>query len=329
MQKSFFSIVAAVSVILVAILGTSERACAAKAAERILHFPTDHSVGNLVVLQKLPESYGQCKGMPLAEARGVVRLPPGKLVRFEPNGAFFMHPECLLKLPRDAFDYIQLRFVSMTDQENDLSDRAIPFVGHLSSLKVINLDTSETSDKGLSQLPTMPELQSITASDSSVNGSCLHDLVGCKKLVALRLGKIQVSNESLRYLRDFPKLERLSLSRVNLSLSGLEHVSKCLEVKNLEIDGNRQIDDKALSLLLQMPKLTTLNIQGTKVSLQGIELLAKHGVTCIFLPRPFSAYSFKDQQRIKKAFPGQTFSIDRGRPVDSFTETMFAPMTRN
>ncbi len=328
MQKRSLSTVVGVSVCLIVLLCTSESACSAKAVERILHFPTNYSVGNLMALQQPPELYGTCQGIPVAKACGLVKLPPGKPIKFEPNSTFYQHPDCLLKLPPNAFDYIELRFLSMTDQEDSFSDRVIPLLGHISSLKGIDLDKSETTDRGLSQLAAMPELQSITACDSKVSGSCLHDLAGCKKLAALRLSNIQVNNESLGYLKNFPHLERLALVRVNLSLNGLERVSKCKGLSTLDIDYNNEIDDRAVPLLLKLPMLTILWIKGTKVSLQGLELLSKHGVTNISLPKPFHAYSLKEQQRIKKAFPGKTFDSDKSPTVDPFTRTMFAPMTR-
>ncbi|MBS2008345.1 MAG: hypothetical protein JST01_14955 [Cyanobacteria bacterium SZAS TMP-1] len=303
--------------------------CWAKPCERTLSFSSDYSVGNFMALENPPEVFGTCKGTPLAEARGVVRLPYGKLIKFSPNGTFYQHPDCLLKLPPDAFDFVELAYLSMADEEDTFCDRAIPFLRHITFLKGIDLDKSDASDAGLSQLSAMPELRSITACDSKVTGRCLPHLAGCKKLVAFRLANVAVDNESLSWLKSFPRLERLGLVRVGISPRGLEHVSRCTTIRTLDLDYNRNIDDRAVPFLLRLPRLTTLWIGGTGISVKGVEQLAQHGVINIKLPRPFSSYSIVEQRRIRKAFPGTSFGEKERRPsIDPFTDKMFSPITR-
>jgi hypothetical protein len=301
----------------------------AASAERILPFSPSYSVGNLMALKGLPELFGTCKGSLVAEARGVVKLPPGKQIKFAPNGTFYQHPECLLKLPRDAFDFVELSFLSMADEEDAFCDRAIPYLGHITSLKGIDLDNSDASDKGLSQLPAMPQLQMLTACESKVSGTCLPKLLACKKLAAFRLSNVVVNNESLRWLKDFPQLQRLGLVRVDLSMRGIEHLSKCRELQLLDVDYNYRLDDKAVPYLLKLTKLKTLWIGETSISVQGLEQLGKLHVVSIKLPKSFYKYSAKDQQRIRLAFPAVAFgSQKKTSKPDSFNDTMFAPVTR-
>ena len=216
----------------------------------------------------------------------------------------------------------------MTDEESALSDPAVPFVRRISRLKGIDLDGSEVTDNGLAQLGAMPELQYLSAGNGFITGTCLRHLLGCKKLWGLRLGGAEVNNESLRYLQNFPCLTHLGVMNMNLSLSGLEHVSKCRGISSLDIDYNYQIDDKALPLLLKFPKLRTLSVKETKISLAALESLGKHGVIAIGLPKPFGDYTPSEQRRIKKAFPNHVFTAKAPGDVDSYHETMFAPVTR-
>ena len=95
MQKSFLPYAVAASALLIVLLCHAQRACSAKVSERILEFPANYSVGRLVLLQTAPESYGRCKGRRLAEARGVVKLPSDKMIKFEPSAVFYRHPQCL------------------------------------------------------------------------------------------------------------------------------------------------------------------------------------------------------------------------------------------
>jgi hypothetical protein len=107
---SLFAKVATPAIFMLAAFLSGSHSSQAESAERILPFPSSYSVGNLMVIEGGPESYGTYKGRLFAEARGVVKLPPGKQIQFAPNGTFFQHPECLLKLPRDAFDFVAVRF---------------------------------------------------------------------------------------------------------------------------------------------------------------------------------------------------------------------------
>jgi hypothetical protein len=216
----------------------------------------------------------------------------------------------------------------MADVEDALCDRAIPFLGRITSLKGMDLDRSDASDASLSRLGAMPQLQTLTACETRVTGSCLPTLSGCKKLAAFRLSNVVVSNDSLSALKDFPHLQRLALVRVDLSLRGIENISKCKELQMLDINYNHRIDDKAVPFLLKLPKLKALLISGSSVSLPALEQLAALHLQSISLPKSFSSYSPKEQQRIKKAFPLVSFGSSKAPTVDSFTNTMFAPITR-
>lgn len=327
MQKSCFHTVAS-SALLLVLLCAAEKLCWAKASLRVLEFPPNYSVGKLNQLQIPLELYGKGKGVPLAEARGLVKLPSAKLIKFEPSCSFYQHPQCLLKLPADAFDYVELRFLAMTDEENSWSDRMVPYLRHISGLKGIDLDGTEVTDKGLATMGTMPELISLSAGNGFITGRCLPALLGCKKLTELRFGGADVNNDSLRYLQNFPQLSHLGLTRVNLSVSGLEHVCKCRGLTDLDIDFNRDIDDKAVPFLLKLPKLQRLSVKQTKISVTALESLGRHGLVGIDLPKPFGEYAPSEQRRIRKAFPAIPFKIKAVEGVDSYTNTMFGPMTR-
>ena len=294
---------------------------------RLLQFPTEYSVGSLGLLETTPGWTAKGKVLPIGEARGLVKVPRDKLVKMFPGVQFYQHPQCLLKLPPDGIDYINLRFTAMADADESVSDRLIPYVHHLSGLKGIDLDQSETTDAGLAKLGTMPELRALALAETLVTGKCLPQLTGCKKLEALRFGKGTIDNESLRDLKMFPQLAHLELSRTNLSLRGLEHVSKCTKLRSLDINENSAIDDRAVPLLLKIPKLEHLYIKKTKISFAGVMQLSKMGLVKISLPLPFSKYSKAEQEQIQKQFPHYRVKQPK-EAVDSYTETMFGPMSR-
>jgi len=302
--------------------------CLAKYTLRQLEFPDNYSVGSLITVREKSDMYIAYKLGVLADAHGVVQVPVETQIEFCPSGNFFKHPECLTKLPRDAFEFIEVRFLSMTDDEDTLCDRAISQLNHISALKGMDLDRSDASDAGLSKLGPMPELLTISACESRVTGTCLPKLIACKKLSRLRLSNVSVDNECLASLKDFAQLQRLSLIRCELSQKGIEHVSKCANLRVLDLDHNHHLDDKVVPLLLRLTKLKSLCLLRTGISVQGLEQLSKLHLQEIRLPRPFSSYQPSERLRISKAFPGIGFGNNKKPAVDAFTKTMFAPITR-
>lgn len=296
---------------------------------RLLPFPTEYSVGTVGLLDKTSAFAAKGKLLPIGEARGLIKVPQDKLVKLYPGVQFFQHPEFLLKLPPDGIDYINLRFTAMTDADEKISDRLVPYIHHLSGLKGIDMDQSETTDAGLSKLGAMPELRALALSETMVTGKCLRDLTVCRKLESLRFGKGAIDNESLRYLVEFPNLANLELSRTNLSLRGLEHVSKCKKLSSLDINENPSIDDRAVPLLLKLTNLDHLYIKQTKISYAGLLQLRKLGPITIALPQSFDRYTLAQQEQIRKNFPLFKHKRAKGEAeVDSYTKTMFGPLSR-
>ncbi len=302
--------------------------CFAQSSERHLQFPNSYSAGTLIAAQASPDLFCPRKLGFVAEARGLVKLAARKQIEFIPSSNFYKNSDCLLKLPADAFHFVELRFVSMADEEDGLCDRAIARLGHITSLIGIDLDKSDASDVGLTNLGSMPNLQNISACHSDVTGSCFPKLLGCKNLNGLRLCNTTVSTDGLAALKHFSNLRRLSLVRCRLSLAGLEHVSRCSNLTLLDLDHNHNLDDKAVPLLLRLTKLKTLCLEGTKVSAAGLEQLARLHIANIRLPQPISSYKPQERLQLQKEFPTQEFRDRKSQGVDGYTKTLFAPITR-
>lgn len=296
--------------------------------ERILHFPAEYAVGTILIVDEPLTYRRKPRGRSFATAQGDVRVPLGKSLKFHPSSAFFQHPDCLLKLPPDTFDYIKLQFMSMADNEDGLSDRAMPYIHHLSGLQSIDLDNSETTDAGLAKLGSMPALRALTMDSTMVKGPGLKQLKA-PRLIMLRVGRSQVDNESLSSLQQFPLLENLGMVHVGLDLKGLSHIAKCHNLHNLELGENR-IDDSAVPFLLQLKKLKSISVKQTGITIKGLERLARNGVEEVQLMRPLKNYSKSDQLAIRKAFPRERFNgVDRQKSSEEYNRFMYAPLSRD
>ncbi|MBX9769929.1 MAG: hypothetical protein K2X29_01075, partial [Candidatus Obscuribacterales bacterium] len=108
-----------------------------------------------------------------------------------------------------------------------------------------------------------------------------------------------------------------------------EHVSKCTKLKSLDINENPAIDDRAVPLLLQLTNLDHLFIKQTKISFAGLLQLSKLGNIKIALPQSFDRYTKAQQEQIRMRFPLVKRKKAKGEvEVDSYTKTMFGPMSR-
>lgn len=282
----------------------------AASSEKTLEFPSSYSVGWILDVIKDPGLETNIHGLRYMRARGTVKVPRAKHLKFEPEGPFFEHPECLLKLPPDAFDYINLRFTSMADNEENVSDKAIPYVVHLKGLKAVSLDNSDTTDAAAAKLAALPNLEGLSCSASLITGKCFEQLRRCKSIRFLRVGCGQVDEQSLKYLSQFPKLQRLTISRAGLTKAGLEQVCKCGGLLNLTISQNSEIDDSCLPMLMRLKNLTDLDISGTKISTANLEKFAHLKTLNLCPPRPFATYSAKERAQLKKLFPYSKFDMD-------------------
>lgn len=288
--------------------------------QRVLKFPSRFSMGNLYRVNAIPPFDSNPKGYPFGEARYVVKIPRGMLIKFEPNGNFYRHPELILSLPHDAFDLMRIRFTSMDVSEERMCDQSLSYLHHFSTLKIIDCDCSDTSDQGAAFLSAVPSLSVVSFNDTLVRGSCLSQLVACKNLSFIRFGGTAVNNSDFRYLKQFPKLGRLGCKRAGLNNAGVEHIGNCPNLFNLDIAENPNVDDRAIPHLLKLKKLQDLNLYHTGISAKGVLQLARLGKLTIQLPKDLNQYTQKEKQDFAKSFifHGPEVKTDRLKYHDFF-----------
>ena len=327
-MRSHLSLLAALVSVAVSLCALTSRSnlTLAASSEKTLNFPFSQSVGWIIDVPQDPGLECNIHGNRLCKAQGTVKVSRSKHLKFEPNSHFFEQPECLLKLPSDAFDYIELRFLSMADNEENISDKVITYVTHLRGLKAVSLDKSETTDAAAAKLATLPNLISLSATDSLVRGKCLNELRKCKSISFLRFGNGEIDHNSLQYLAQFPNLKRLSLRRAGLQKADIEQVCKCTKLINLAISQNHGVDDSCVALVTRLKNLTDLELADTAVSIAGLEKLSVLKNLNISLPKPMAAYSPRERIRFKQLFPHSKFDLEsmvekkKKRDINDFLE---------
>ncbi len=81
-----------------------------------------------------------------------------------------------------------------------------------------------------------------------------------------------VTDEALRYLLAFPKLEKLFLSDTSITDDGLAYIGPLTSLKRLGLAGTR-ITDEGLARLANLKKLFELDLKSTQVTAAGAEKL--------------------------------------------------------
>ncbi len=295
--------------------------------EKVLVFPNEHAYGSISKVTVIKPLELRVKREPIAEAKGTVRVPGNIPIYYEPGPKFFRNPQILLKLPPDAFYYIKMQFTPMEDNEEHMSDRAVEFLTHLKGLRIIDFDKSDTTDAGAAKLAGMPHLTGISASGCLISGTCFNQLSTCPKLEVMRLGSIQVSNESLRFLKDFKSLKRIDLNRAGLNTTGIQHLANCPDLLSLDISANPKVNGKDLSKLMALKKLRLINLRDTNLSVAEIKAFLNKRNIAVVMPRMLAQYSKSERDEITKVHGDLRFDLDT-RVAMPDANTIFGTVNR-
>lgn len=300
----------------------------AKPGKRLLKFPTDKSYGSLIVLPSF--SHGQeVPQKAILMARGTVSLPHNKFVLFRPGENFFRNPSVLDTFAPDSFDGLDIKFLSMADDEDKLCDQALAHCEHLTGLKVLLLDKADVSDAGLSHLSTLVNLEFISAFLAQIDGTCFKDLSTLKKLDTLSIPSVGLKNETLRYLPKLTGLRNLDLSRAGLNDEGMKYIGQCSKLKRLFIQRNPHITDASVKYIAQLKELVVLDLREASISVRSLTLLKdlKLSLFCVPMTRPGAT----DTAFLQKTFPtAELYFADRGKAkIDDETSAIFSQVSRD
>lgn len=306
----------------------SPRASFAAPAEKVLPFPNEHGYGALSRVTGKNKYEINVQRQPLGEAKGVFKIPATTEIYFEPGPKFFQNPQILLKLPHNSIEYINMQFTAMEDREDTYGDRAMGYLPHLTSLRGVLMDKSDTSDAGVSKLASLKNLEGISTTGSMVRGTFLKDLRNCRKLFLIRFGASHIDNDSLRYLKDYPNLKRLVFNRCNLMQQGIEHIAKCPKLESLDLSFNPRLTDKALETLTAVKSLAIINLRETPVSVAAIKKFAEaRRPVIVIMPKETGRYSPEEVRAIRKIKGDLRFDNDRGNSKPD-VKTLLAPVSR-
>ena len=196
-----------------------------------LRFPEDRAVG---VVYSRPEKdsgfgfrddwYGNWQQV--ARARGKVSLPVGHHIRLDVAKAASRDLNFLDDLDPGVVESLFL-------EGTDVNDEQLKHIGHLTSLRFLDLSQTRISDRGFQHLANLRKLQRLDLSAHSVNRMGFGVGDGAMAVVAklpaletisLRLTK--VTNRGLPLLAECKSLRAISLAGTSVTGAGLEHLMR-------------------------------------------------------------------------------------------------------
>lgn len=293
---------------------------------RLLNFPGDKSYGGIVVCDApVFVLHEQTTHSVSFKAQGTVKVPANKFVLFAPNANYIATPHALDHLPANSFDGVIFRFMAMEDSDEGKGDPALAALSHFTSLRSLDLQKAEITDKGLSQLNKLKELEYLGLFSTEVKGTFLKDILALKKLRVLLLSHDGIDPACLKYLPQFPELVQLNLCRTRLTNAGALPLAQCLNLRVLDISDNPQIDDAVVAVIKPLKKLQHLRMNNTRISDRALIQLAQAGIKAVGT----EAYDSAHRSSVSATAARKFADYKKGRSSErSDMETIFGPMSR-
>ncbi|HNY80716.1 MAG: hypothetical protein RBS72_09305 [Sedimentisphaerales bacterium] len=231
---------------------------------RTLHFPTDRSLGKVLVCEPGPDRplegfFHWIRGEDwkyLADARGNVAVPPGKWISLNvERKEAWSDLSPLRNLQPD--DLCQLGIHGSYSGGAKPGDACMQHVAHLTGLRVLDLSQTNITGAGMKWVAGLQNLRRLTAPDRMDDAGLAH-VARLPALTGLYLRESRVTNAGLRHLAGLQGLEELALGAGRITDAGLVHLGKLPRLRYLLLQGDG-FSDAGFVHLKNVPSLRILH----------------------------------------------------------------------
>lgn len=199
-------------------------------SERILHFPTDYSLGTVWV-EHADEPTPRWER--LGEARWSTIIPAGM------EASLWVRPESaavglepLTTLPTDALRRLILLDCPVTDTD-------IAHIACLTELRLLDLFRTAITDHACTTIAKLGRLEWLSLTGTTIGDSGVAELRGLHELRRLSLKATLITDQSAEIVASLPRLSWLSLSGTAMSDRGLRVLSSATSLRTLSVAGTR------------------------------------------------------------------------------------------
>jgi len=176
-------------------------------------------------------------------------------------------------------------------------DRCMPHIAHLTGLKVLELEdtaisvkgvkllcnleslerlslSKQLTDEGLAEVSQLRSLKGLYIKESRLTDAGLVHLANLTSLEELALGQGRTTNAGLAHLAKLPSLRYLMLSGKNFTDAGMVYLKDVTSLKILNLSHLPHLTDTALVHLSNIPNLESL-------ALYWVEAITDDGIICL------------------------------------------------
>lgn len=160
-----------------------------------------------------------------------------------------------------------------------ITDKATPVITRFEGLKALRFNgkngQTSISDDGVRSLAACKSLKVLALDELTFVGTDgLAALTGLTDLQELYLAGTIVDDDSCRVIASFPNLRKLRLSRDQISDAGLEILSDCSLLEELDLSEDSLISDAGMASVAKLKALKKLNLWRVQISDAGVLMLA-------------------------------------------------------
>jgi Leucine-rich repeat (LRR) protein len=262
--------------------------------ERILHFPTDWSVGSLSSRPARREEptyvshYRLRDGdwERLGDARGDVAVPMGHQVAFSAvRLREWRDLSPLLELQPD--DIYRLSIHGSYSGGSRPGDSCMEYVAHLTGLRILDLSATNVSgaamkyvasmkgliqltvparmdDQGMALIAGLPSLRGLYLDENRVTDAGLAHVAKLITLEELKLGGGKITDNGLVPLAQLPHLKYLALWGEGFTNGGFRHLKNIPNVEILDFGSLHQVTDDGVAHIAEISQVTEVSLHWSK-----------------------------------------------------------------
>jgi Leucine-rich repeat (LRR) protein len=161
-----------------------------KVVERVLNFPANQSIGEILIESEDDADYWES----LAPAKGAVKLPSGRHIQFELSKDSVPALDALTKLSADTFYSIDL-------SASRISDADLKTIQHFSDLSELDLSDTSVTDEGIKHLSALTKLKKLWLDNTGVTEQGLENLRNLGQLTKVSLIGVKVTEPEVQTLK--------------------------------------------------------------------------------------------------------------------------------
>ena len=261
---------------------------------RILNFPEDRSIGNVMYAIGPKEEWEEIQTQPtlmtywswqeLGNAQGQVRIPEGAIVKLALSASGANDPSWVLGLEPDDIHEIEISGFAdgfrcgdrQIDQLCDLtglkalkvyemsfSDRAAKSLERLRDLQVFHSRKIQLTNQGLKSIARLTTLESLILSLEKIPGlddSGLAELAPLTSLREINIHSLAIQGPGLKHLAKLPNLTSFTAGGLTTTDQYLKALSQVNQLKIIRIP-ECLVTDEGLKSLAELPELETLDVR--------------------------------------------------------------------